>query len=115
MPKSALSDFSRPKFATKISTGFVEIFDSFRWQFDGRSGCFDEAEATVSCIVMFYSVLDHLIKCHRHSLGHMAWLLSVKTVFPRRSARVLYDEVRRQARLCPPILHNEQSSCRDIV
>ena len=76
MPKSALSDFSRPKFATKISTGFVEIFDSFRWQFDGRSGRFDEAEATVSCIVMFYSVLDHLIECHRHSLGHMAWLLS---------------------------------------
>jgi hypothetical protein len=30
MPRSALSDFSRPKFSTKISTGFVEIFDSSR-------------------------------------------------------------------------------------
>jgi hypothetical protein len=30
MLRFALSDFSRPKFSTKISTGFVEIFDSFR-------------------------------------------------------------------------------------
>ena len=30
MPKSALSDFPRSKFSTKIYTGFVEIFDGFR-------------------------------------------------------------------------------------
>jgi hypothetical protein len=30
MPKSVLSHFPRPKFSTKISTGFVEIFDGFR-------------------------------------------------------------------------------------
>ena len=45
----------------------------------------------------------------------MAHLLSIKTVFPRRGAGVWNDEVRRRARLRPPIVHNEQSSCRDIV
>jgi hypothetical protein len=30
MPGCALSDFPPLKFTTKISTGFVEIFDSFR-------------------------------------------------------------------------------------
>jgi hypothetical protein len=30
MRRSALSDFPRLEFSTKISTGFVEIFDSFR-------------------------------------------------------------------------------------
>ena len=30
MLRFALGDFDRPKFSTKISTGFVEIFDVFR-------------------------------------------------------------------------------------
>ena len=30
MLRSALADFHRPKFSTKISTGFVEIFGDFR-------------------------------------------------------------------------------------
>jgi hypothetical protein len=59
MPRSALSDFPRPKFSTKTSTDFVEIFDSFR---DGnltgeaaKSPFQSGWKAIVSCIAMAYS------------------------------------------------------------
>jgi hypothetical protein len=47
MPRSALSDFDRLKFSTKISTGSVEIFDSLK---DGNltgeaNARFNEAES----------------------------------------------------------------------
>ena len=59
MLRFALSDFDRPEFSTTISTGFVEIFDSFR---DGnltgeaaKSPFQSGWKAIVSCIAMAYS------------------------------------------------------------
>jgi hypothetical protein len=109
----ALVDFHRRKFCTKISTGFVEIFDGF-WDGNLTSEAaerpFHEAESALS------SSLDP--QRHRPFLSASSpksgesITISPLSCSPRTACR---SGVRRQARRFPPTVHNQQSSCRDTA